>query len=356
MKKTLWIIAVASLFCILIAGKIFFFTGKEAGEHRAASGKKRNDGKSTVSILVVKPQSVQDKITTIGTIIADKSIELRSESAGRIVGIFFKEGSFVRKGSLLLKINDEELQAQLAKAEAALILSSDREKRQKDLLLKGAISREEYETSNRDLASSIADMNLIKAQINKSKIYAPFDGIIGLRAVDEGGYITTGTKIANLVSQKPVKIEFSISESFSGKVAIGDKLTFNVESSPVKYSANIIAIEPRIDLSTRTITIRGLCNNTDKYLVPGAFAKVEIILAENPNALLIPSEAIVSDVQGAKVYIVKNSIASSVHVITGIRTESNVEIIKGLNTGDSLIVSGLLSIRPGMTVNIRKLQ
>lgn len=354
MKKSAWILIFIIGIALLVLFKIFMTPKQGPGMQRSASKNSGPGAKAVVSVYLVKPQPVQEKIVSTGTIAADKDIELRSEAAGRIVGIYFKEGSALRKGTLLLKLNDADLQAQLAKTQAGLALAQEREKRQKTLLDKAMISKEDYETAARDLASTQADVQLINAQIDKATLYAPFDGVIGLRTVDEGAYITAGTKIANLVSLKPLKIEFAVPERFVGRISPGSVLTYTIEGSSMLYEATVKALEPKIDESTRTIMVSAFCTNADRQVIPGSFAKVNMIVRENAAALLVPSEALVPDAQGYKVYIVKDSTVSALPVTTGIRTERAVEIVKGLNNGDAVIVSGVLSVRPGMAVYVRK--
>jgi membrane fusion protein (multidrug efflux system) len=330
--------------------------GKGAGAADTKAGKGiaagRRNMNATVTIYIVKTRPIEDRIVSSGTIMANEQVELKSEASGRIEKLNIKEGTPVKKGQLLVKINDSDLQAQLFKAKAAYNLAKDQENRQKRLLEREVISTEDYQTSLKELESGGADIELINAQIRKTEIRAPFDGIIGLRYVSEGAYVTSGTQIADLISLSPLKIEFSVPERYFGNVKPGTKLTFTIQASQKSYSAHVYAVEPKIDESTRTVLVRGFCENPDGNVAPGAFAKVELVLSTNNNAVVVPSEALVPDMVGQKVFRVSGGKALSSTVRTGIRTESMVEITQGLSAGDTIVTAGVLMLRPNMPVTI----
>jgi membrane fusion protein (multidrug efflux system) len=353
MKKRTWIItAIIAAVALLIIIRTLTSPGPADSVHRAGPSARSGGGKAAVSVYIVKPQPVQDKLIASGTIIADAQVELRCEAAGRIVGLYFRDGSFVKKGALLLKLNDSDLAAQQEKYQASLSLAEEQEKRQKSLFDQQMISGEAYQSFARDLASAWADLDLVRAQIAKTEVRAPFDGAIGLRMIDIGAYVTPGTKIANLVSRASLKIEFSAPERLAGIIAPGNKAAFAVDGSPVRYDAVVSAIEPKIDEASRTLQVRAVCEKPDAHLVPGAFARVEMIIRENEHALMVPSEALIPGATGNRVLVVRDSTIESRPVTTGIRTESSVEIQSGLTEGDAVVVSGILSARPGMKADI----
>lgn len=355
MKKTAWIIIAVVVVALLISARLLCAPKPAAAPAgRQAPGMRGKGGKAVVAVYTVRPSPMQERVIGTGTIVADQDVELRSETAGRIVGLYFREGQPVKKGSLLLKINDADLQAQLAKAQASLSLAQEREQRQKSLVDKEMVSREEYQSAARDLAAARADAQLIASQIEMTEVRAPFDGVIGLRSVDQGGYVIAGAKIANLVSLRPLKVEFDVPERFAGKVRPGFEVAFTIEGSSVRYAAVVAAVEPKIDETTRTVKIRAVCKNPDKAVMPGAFAKVDMIVRRSGNALQVPSEALVPGVEGYQVYVVKDSTVTAQPVTTGIRDERAVEILTGLSPGDAVVVSGILSVRPGMTVEVRQ--
>jgi len=353
MKKFAWIAIVLLVVGILAAAKILTMPKEETGPQTGGARKGRGGGKVSASIYVVTQKPMQDRIIASGTVAANADIELRCEAAGRITEIAFKEGSVVKKGQVLLKLNDADLQAQLAKAQSSLSLAQERSTRQKSLLDDQMVSRDAYDAATRDLSSAQADLQLVAAQITKTEVRAPFDGTIGLRSVDVGGYVSIGAKIANLVALRPLRIEFSVPERLAGIVAPGDSVAFRVEGSARSYPATVSAVEPKIDESTRTVRVRAVCKDPDKKVVPGAFAKVEMSLGKKSHALMVPSEALVGGIAGYSVFLVKNGTAETRAVTTGIRDERNVEILDGLAEGDSVMTTGLLSVRPGAQVDAR---
>ncbi|MGE5400627.1 MAG: efflux RND transporter periplasmic adaptor subunit, partial [Ignavibacteriales bacterium] len=266
---------------------------------------RRGDMKISVKGYVIKPETLDDEITTTGSVLANEEVELRSEIPGKIVRILFKEGSFVKKGTLLVKINDADLQAQLLKANYKVKLAKDREYRQKAMLKREAISQEDYEAALNDLNTLEADVQLIRAQIDKTEIRAPFDGIIGLKSVSEGSYISSANRIANLQNISQVKVDFTIPEKYFGVVKSGSEIKFRVQGSDKTFIGKIYAVEPKVDPASRTLQIRAISPNTKSELYPGSFANIDILLRKIDNAILIPTEALAPDLKGQKVFVVK---------------------------------------------------
>lgn len=323
-----------------------------------ASGAPQQGNSSALKVdgVVIKHGSVQDKIFTTGTIMANEEVELRSEVSGKITGIYLEEGSRVKKDQLLLKINDSELQAQLTRAQYRLDLATERESRQKKLLEKGGISQEDYDATLNEVNVLKSEVALIKAQIEKTEIRAPFDGRVGLKYVSEGSYISPSTRIASLQDINPVKIDFSIPERYVNTVEVDDRVTFSVQGTDESFQGEIYAIEPKIESQTRTLQIRAKSDNQKELLVPGAFADLELILDTIDNALMIPTISLVPELQGQKVYLYQQGTVAEQIVQTGIRTEQKVQIIEGLQPGDTVLTTGLLQVRTGMPVEINELQ
>lgn len=305
-----------------------------------------------VNAHIVSYEKLNEMVYTTGSILANEEVELRSEISGKITQILFKEGSYVKKGDLLVKINDSELQAQLRKAESKVKLVEDREERQRQLAQGQMISQEDYESTLNDLEASKAEYDLIQAQIDKTEIRAPFSGIIGLRGVSEGSFVTTTTKIATLQNLANLKVDFAIPQKYAEHVSVGEEVTFKLSSSDFQYKARIYAIEPTIDPSTRTLKLRAICSASYKSLFPGAFVNVKLKLKETDNAILIPTVAIVPELKGQSVYLYKDGTVISLNVDLGIREENAVQVISGLAEGDTVITSGILQIRPGAKVQI----
>lgn len=304
-----------------------------------------------VKAHIVVPERLSNVVISTGSIMANEEVELRSETSGKIISINFAEGSYVSEGDLLVKINDADLQAQLRRAESKVKVAEEREFRQRTLLERNLISQEEYDNTLNELNSSKADYDLIKAQIDKTEIRAPFSGIVGLRSVSEGSFVNTNTIIARLQNLSSLKIDFSVPERYSSMVRVGDELEFRVSGNNDYYTAKVFAIEPRIDPSTRTLQIRARCGYY-KELIPGSFANVQLKLHETDDALLVPSVSIVPELKGQRVYLYRGGTVTPQNVEIGIREETRVQIVSGLNIGDTVITSGILQIRPGAQVSI----
>jgi membrane fusion protein (multidrug efflux system) len=305
---------------------------------------------------VIHYETLINKVLTTGSIIANEEVDMKSEISGRVVQILFKEGGRVTKGDLLIKLNDAELQAQLEKSESRKKLAESNEIRQRTLFEKELLAKEVYDATVNELNSVQADIALLRAQIAKTEIRAPFDGVIGLKYVSDGSYISTTTKIATLQNILAVKIDFSIPEKYVNDILREAEITFTVPGSEKKYKGRIFAIEPKIDPATRTVTMRAICTNTDERIFPGAFANIEVVLREIKNTLMVPTEAIIPELKSQKVFIYKNGQAQSLTVETGLRTDTKIQITKGLQSGDTLITTGVLLLRQGSPVTITDLE
>lgn len=308
-------------------------------------------GPMPVNVEVVHTERMADQINAVGTIRADERVELRSEVSGRVREIRFREGARVAAGELLLKIDDSELRAQLARAESRLAIAEREEKRQRDLFQQNVASSRDLDNAATNLAVARAEADLIRAQLAKTDIRAPFAGVVGLRALSEGTYVTPTTPITTVVDDNPVKIDFVVPERFAGQLAPGDGIRFTVEGLPRTFTGTVYAIEPAIDEQTRTLGVRATSPNDDGALVPGAFAQVEIALPER-DALSVPSFALIPEIRGHRVLVMRGGKAEPRPVRIGARTTDRVEVLEGLAEGDSLILSGLMQLRPGAPVTL----
>ncbi len=305
-----------------------------------------------VAGMVLQPVVFEDNLSLSGTLEANETIEIRSEISGMVENINFNEGSKVSKGQVLFKVNDLELRAQLAKVQTAQKLAAENARRAKLLLEKEAISQEEYDMSEANLQSASAESQLIAAQLAKATVRAPFSGIIGLRYISQGTYITPATPVARLVNTDKLKITFSIPEKYSSQVGVDDQLTFTTSNSTEEYSATIYAIEPEVAVSTRTLKMRAIADNKEGKLIPGTFANVLLPLATVNDALMVPTEALIPIQNGKKVYISENGKAKEVIVETGARTASAIRVISGLKAGDTILTSGIMVLRDGTPLNL----
>lgn len=352
-KNTKTILIVAGVVVILILLIIPKLNSSENGSNNPGN---RSVGPLPVKAHVLKYEVLDNKILTTGTVLANEEVELKSEVSGKITKILLNEGTYVNKGDLLVKINDAELQAQLESAKSRLELQKDTEYRKKQLLEKQAISQEDYDMTFNQLQVNQAEVELIKAQIDKTEIRAPFNGIVGLKNVSEGSYVSNSTVIASLQNINPIKIDFSIPEKHAGMVAVGDEINFTISGNNKKYIGKVYAIEPKIDPVTRTLRIRAICSNTGREILPGSFANVELVLKKIENAILIPSEALIPDIRGQKVFVYRDGTAMPQSVETGIRTDIRVQLISGVSEGDTIITSGMLQLRPGAPVSVSEFE
>ncbi len=337
----------------LIVYRIMTNKGSEktgGGGAQTAGGK---DRPVPVSGVVIQPGKFNNNLTVTGSIDANEQVQVRSEVQGIVRNISFKEGTNVSKGQVLFKIDDSELRAQLTQALTRENLAAETERRAKLLLEKEAISREEYDVALADYRSLKAQTQLIRAQLAKTQVRAPFSGKIGLRSVSEGEYLTPTTVVTSLVSINPVKITFSVPEKYSGMVRNNTKLSFTVSGSDKKYTATVYAIEPLVEATTRTLQLRARAANPDGSLIPGSFASISLPLATIENAILVPTEAVVPVQNGKKVYITANGKAKEVMIETSARTEKDVLVTEGLKEGDTVLTTGLMTIKEGSPVRVK---
>ena len=329
---------------------------KENEELQLADKVKESNGggKKRLNVVaeVVRPRTMTDEIVVSGRLLPDEEVNLSFETSGKIVDICFTEGTHVKKGELLAKVNDGPLQAQLKKLEAQLQLAQDRVYRQSALLEKDAVSKEAYEEAQTNLAALKADIELMKENISQTELRAPFDGIIGLRQVSEGAFASTGTAVATLTRISPLKIEFAVPERYAGVIQPGMGLSFNIEGRLESMEARIYATESKVDQTTHTLPVRALYANTRGELLPGRFANIHLRTQEIDDALTVPTEAIVPEMGVDKVFLYKNGKAQPVEVTKGIRNAERVQVLTGLSVGDTVITSGIMQLRTGLAVSL----
>jgi len=305
-------------------------------------------------VIIIQPKELDNTIFSNGTVLANEAVELRSEVSGRIRNISFTEGTRVNKGDLLVKIVDDDLQAQLKKLTLQESLSKEDVQRKTKLLELDAISQEEFDQGQNQLLVIQAEIQLIKAQIEKTEIRAPFEGLIGLRYVSPGGYLSPSMLVTNLLDLDPVKIEFSVPEKYLGQISKKTAISFSIDGNDSIFSGTVYAIEPKINPATRSLTFRAVCSNPDQILLPGNFAKVSILLQKIKDAIVVPSQVLIPDIKGEKVFVFSGGKARPVYIETGIRTENEVQVLSGLNANDTIITTGLLQLKEGMAVAVRK--
>ncbi len=335
---------------VLIGGAVAL-AGCNANGGNAIGG--TANGSEAVDVFIVSGQATDNRIYANGTILANEEVELRNEIAGRIEVLNLREGSYVKSGELLLKIDASEHEAQLARLNSQLNIAEKDEARKRELLAISGVSQEVYDNAAALVEELKADIQLTESRIRNSRILAPFSGRVGLRYVSQGAYIAMGERIAVLVQDDPVKIEFNVPQRYASQMKVGQKITFAYSGSKTPFTAEVYATEPRIDVGTRTLRIRAKCDNKEGKLIPGAFVEIELILETLDDALMVPSEVVIPQLQGQQLFVMRDGKAHAVEVETGIRTETMVQITEGLNPGDTVITTALLALKEGAAVKPR---
>jgi membrane fusion protein, multidrug efflux system len=348
------------IFAALVA-VLYFVKTKYFPRETAAAPAPATNGKPAPAIAigatgyVVKGQKLDNQIFATGTILPNESVDLKTEVPGKIITLNIAEGKAVTKGQLLIKLNDADLLAQIKKIEAQLRLAETQRQRLQKLLEVKGVSQEEYDLVDNQISAYRADIEYYQAQIAKTELRAPMSGIIGLRSVSVGSYVNATTPIAMLMQTNPAKIDFSVPEKYANQVKIGDNVHFSVEGDQTKYTAKVYAAEAQIDPNTRTLKLRATANNPNGKIRAGAFAKVDLQLAEQNNAMMIPTESLVPILKGQQVFVSKNGLATVMKVEIGVRSDANIQIISGLSVGDTVITSGLMGIKPNAPVKFSKI-
>lgn len=338
---------------LAIAGLLYLTLGSNEDPGRRGGGASRAGGmRLPVVGMVVEPRAFDNAIVASGTILASEEVELRTEVAGKVVSLPFREGARVKKGDLLVKINDADLRAQLMRAQSRLDLATQREDRQKKLREINGVSVDQYDEARNELTAATADVALLEANLQKTEVRAPFDGVIGIRLVSEGSYISSATLVARLQDMSFVKVDFSVPEKYAPQVRVGMQITFTIEGTSEVFKGTVYAIEPKIDPATRSLRVRARSANESGRILPGSYTKVRLVLDRRDDAILIPSQALMPDLDGQKVFLAKNGEARLVRVEAGLRTENLVQISSGISPADTVLTTGLLQLREGSPIQV----
>lgn len=309
-----------------------------------------------VKAMRIDAAPLKEAISVNGSTVANEEVTISSEVPGKIKSVLFTEGAWVEKGAALVQLDVDELNAQRERLLVQKDLNEKIAERLKGLYEKEGVSLQEFEVAKAEAEKVRADIDLIDAQIDKRTIRAPFSGRLGLKVISEGSFLSPGAAIVNLVSLNPIKLEFSVPEKYSRVIGQGSKISFTIDGIENSLSATVVASEPNIDPDTRTFKLKASAPNPGGRILPGAFANVVVNLSEVQAAILVPTEAIIPEMDGKKVFLYKNGQAESVKVETGIRQASMIQVTHGLEPGDTVITTGVLQIRPGSTVNISALE
>ena len=307
---------------------------------------------TVVDIVIAATKSISNTVEANGSVVANELLEIHPEISGRLVYLNILEGSNVAAGTVLAKMNDADLQAQLTKSKVQLELAKKTEERLRKLLSISGINQADYDAALNNVNNIKADIELLKAQIDKTIIKAPFSGVLGLRNISPGAYISPATSLVTLQQIDKIKIDFTIPEQYTSLISKGKSIDILTNYNKSKLKATVVATEPEMNTATRNLKVRATLN--DGKLQTGSFVKVLIQTANNSQSIMIPTNAIIPDADSKKLVIIKDGKGKYVPVETGLRTATSVEITKGISVGDSVIVTGVLFVKNNAPVKVKK--
>jgi membrane fusion protein, multidrug efflux system len=350
------------LFCFLILISLGACKGKEAGPAGPGGPGKPGPGGPggppagpiPVDYQIISAQVLENTLYSTGNLVANEQVEIRPERSGRMTKLLFREGSLVQKGALLAELDREELEAQLAKLKVNESYAERELKRAKDLLAIDGIAQEDYDRIALSLDQTRADIRLTQVALDKTRIRAPFSGKLGLRQLSEGAYISPSDVLVKLQQTDPIKLEFEVPERSVRDVRTGQRVSFTVEGLSQTFIAEVYAISNEVASGTRTLSVRARCSNSRGLLQPGNFAKVKLTTSQNRAAVLVPTDAVIPVLNGQQVLLMKGGKVLAQDVVAGQRLETSIAIMEGLAPGDTIILSGLLALKPGMPVKAEK--
>jgi membrane fusion protein (multidrug efflux system) len=338
---------------LFISGTLFFTLS--CGEKKDTFQQKGGGGPTTVDVIVAKEERISAKVEVNGTIVANEFAELRPEVSGLLTFLDVPEGKTVQKGTVIARVNNADLLAQLSRSKIQLDLAETTEKRLKQLVDINGINQADYDLAVNQVNTLKADMVYTQALIDKTIVKAPFTGVIGLRKVSAGSFVSPSSVIATMQQLSNLRIDFTIPENYQSYVSKGANVEVVLDQSTGKReTARIIAMEPQVNQTTRNITVRAILNSGNTS--PGSFAKVYLNSTSNKSSIMIPTNSIIPEAMGKKAVTVKNGKAVFVSVETGDRREDVVEVTKGLSVGDTVVVSGVLFARPDAPVKVRSVR
>jgi membrane fusion protein (multidrug efflux system) len=303
---------------------------------------------------IAESQPVRETVRTVGTLAPNEAVDVVSELSRRLVSVDVEEGAAVEKGERLFQLDDADLRAQLAELEARRTFAARTERRQRELLEfeKKALSQQAYDQAVAYLGEVEAQIAALRVTLAKTEIRAPFGARVGLRRVSEGAWITPDTLLTTLQDTSRIKIDFTLPERYAGAVAVGQEFRFQVAGRGEDFAGRVIAVEPGIDAATRSVRVRGITENPDGVLTPGAFAAVELPLEKAGEGILVPAQAVIPSATGHAVYVLRDGRAELREVAIGVRTRDAVEILRGLAPGEAVLTTNLLRLRAGALVEV----
>ncbi|MFJ5369757.1 efflux RND transporter periplasmic adaptor subunit, partial [Bosea sp. CER48] len=350
MKRFVLLVVVAAL----AGGGYYAYRYQRAGTQQAQASAVTGPRGVPVEVASIELATVSEEVEALGTLAADESVIIAPEIAGRVVFLGFKEGERVKAGQELVKLDTAILDAELKQAMADLGLARDTTDRLKGLVSRGSGTQVALDESTARLASTEARVQLAKAKLAQSTILAPFNGVVGLRSVGVGDYVSVGKQLITLTSIDPIKIDFRVPEIYLSRLKTGQPVQMKVDAVPDrKFQGQIYAIDPVVDVNGRAIRLRASIPNADLALKPGLFARLSITVDQRENAILVPEMAVVPDAVGKMVYVVDKGKAKRVTVELGKRLPGKVEIVSGLKPDMQVITAGQMRLRDGAIIAIK---
>jgi membrane fusion protein (multidrug efflux system) len=350
MKRILTLLGLAAVIVILVLVKIFVFTEKAVKVAPTAVNQALS-----VECFVVRDTLVDYKVETVGTLRAREQVDIASEISRKIISIHLKEGASVRAGQLLFKLDDADIISRINKLAIQAKLAEANESREKVLLSKGGISQERFDEISNLRQTLQAEIEVLKVDLAKTEIRAPFSGKTGLRNVSVGALVNPGFVLADLQDLRHMLIDFSIPERYARDLKEGSEVTFRTDYLSEDQKAEVEAVEPAVEKQTRTLLVRASISNTDGILVPGTSAKVFLTVKETASSIFVPTAALIPSIKGYSVFIKKGGKAVVTPVKTGVRNSDFVQIQEGVQSGDSLVTTNLLRIKGGSLLSITKI-
>lgn len=347
------ILVVIVIIVVLVLGKIFFFPSPNAQK----DSKKSSGPPPPVAVVgyQVKGESLDNNVLSTGSLLANEIVDISPEVAGKLIFLKISEGQIAQQGQLLAKVNDADLQAQLKKLKVQLEIAQNRVDRSQKLLDINGLSVEEYEDALNQLNILKADIEYTKTLIAKTEIKAPFTGRLGFKNMSDGAFVNTSSVITTLQQIHPIKLEFSIPERYASQVKVGSQVQFNIDGYTQLFEAQVYAIEPNVDIASRSIVLRAKANNSGNLLKPGAFARVQLNLGTDDQAIMIPSQSILPVLKGQQVLLAKNGEVVAQPITLGYRGAQKVQVLEGVSIGDTVITTGVMSLKPGAKVVIKSM-
>lgn len=307
-----------------------------------------------VETVAVATRSMPDDVTAVGTLVSNESVILRPEVAGRIARIQFREGAPVRRGAVLVELDAALQLAELQQAKASLALAEADSRRTEDLFARKFVSQSARDEAASRLEVARAGRALAEARFERTRIRAPFDGVVGIRKVSVGDYIKEGEVLVNIEDIGTLKVDFRLPETYLQRIRPGQTLEVSSDALPgERFAATVDAIDPQVDAQGRAVAMRARLPNADGRLRPGMFARVRLILQERPNVAVVPEEALVPAPGNVQfLYRVEGGTAHRVDVRTGSRRDTVVEVVDGVAPGDTVVTAGHLKLRDGTPVRV----